>query len=66
MYHEVDVLRQGIATQCLSEELHALYSHCYVHALNLAVRDTIKQVKLHTKGYTGYVFGLKFQVFTKA
>ena len=39
-------VRHGVATQFLSEEPRALYNHCYGHALNLAVRDTIKQVKL--------------------
>ena len=39
-------IRQGVATQFLSEEPRALYSHCYGHALNLAVGDTIKQVRL--------------------
>lgn len=39
-------IRRGTATQFLSEEPCALYNHCYGHALNLAVGDTIKQVKL--------------------
>ena len=42
-------VRRDIATQFLSEEPCALYSHCYGHALNLAIGNTIKQV---TKGYT--------------
>jgi len=37
--------RQGTASQILSEELHALYSHCYGHSLNLAIEYTIKQIK---------------------
>ena len=37
-------IRQGTAAQFLLQELHALYNHCYDHALNLAVRDTIKQI----------------------
>lgn len=32
--------------QIMSEEPHALYTHCYGHALNLALGDTIKQLKL--------------------
>lgn len=39
-------IRRGVATQYLSEEPRALYNHCYGHVLNLAVGDTIKQVKL--------------------
>ena len=39
-------VRRGGATQFLTEEPRALYNHCYGHALNLAIGDTIKQVKL--------------------
>ena len=39
-------IRRGVAAQFLSDEPRSLYSHCYGHALNLAVGDTIKQVKL--------------------
>ena len=35
-------VRRGVATQLLTEEPHALYNHCYGHALNLAIGDTIK------------------------
>ena len=38
--------RSGTAVQIMSEEPRALYTHCYGHALNLAVGDTIKQLKL--------------------
>ena len=38
----VSGVRCGIATQFLSEEPHALYNHCYGHALNLAIGDTTK------------------------
>ena len=38
--------RSGMAVQIMSEEPCALYTHCYGHALNLAVGDTIKQLKL--------------------
>ena len=34
--------RNGVATKLLQEESHALYTHCYAQALNLAVADTIK------------------------
>ena len=45
-------VRRDIATQFLSEEPCALYNHCYGHASNLAIGNTIKQV---TKGYTWYL-----------
>ena len=38
--------RSGTAVQITSEEPRALYTHCYGHALNLAVGDTVKQQKL--------------------
>ena len=38
--------KTGVATKLLSEEKRAVYSHCYGHALNLAVADTIKQCKI--------------------
>lgn len=38
--------RSGVDTQILSEEKRALYTHCYGHALNLAVGTTIKQSKV--------------------
>ena len=36
----------GVATQLQSEERHALLTHCYGHALNLAVGDAVKQSKV--------------------
>ena len=30
----------------LAEEKHAIFTHCYPHALNLAVADTIKKCKI--------------------
>ena len=36
----------GIAKQIMDDEKHALYTHCYQHALNLAVLDTVKQSKV--------------------
>ena len=38
--------RRGTAAQFLAIEPRALYNHCYGHALNLAVGDTIKQIRL--------------------
>jgi len=38
--------RNGIATQILSEEPRAAFTHCYGHALNLAVSDTVKKNKI--------------------
>ena len=38
--------KSGVATQLLREESRAIYMHCYGHALNLAVGDTVKQCKL--------------------
>ena len=36
----------GVATQLLREEPHALFTHCYSHSLNLACFDAIKSVPL--------------------
>ena len=38
--------RSGVATQISREEKRALYTHCFWHALNLAVVDAIKQSKV--------------------
>ena len=38
--------RNGVAKQIMNEEKRALYTHCYGHALNLAVLDTVKQSKV--------------------
>ena len=38
--------RNGVAKLLLDEEPHALYTHCYGHALNLAVGDCVKQCGL--------------------
>ena len=35
--------RNGVAAQIIAEEKHAVYTHCYGHALNLAVGDALKQ-----------------------
>ena len=39
-------IRSGVATKVSSLEPRALYTHCYGHALNLAVQDVIKGTKL--------------------
>ena len=36
----------GVAKQLSDEEPRAIFTHCYGHALNLAVGDTIKKCKL--------------------
>ena len=38
--------RNGVAKKILEEENRALYTHCYGHALNLAVSDTMKKSKV--------------------
>ena len=38
--------RNGVATQIAKEEKRALYTHCFGHALNLAVADTLKHSKV--------------------
>ena len=39
-------VKSGVATQLCAEEKRALFTHCYCHALNLAIGDTIKQSKV--------------------
>ena len=36
--------RGGVARKIVDEESRALYTHCYGHALNLAVSDTVKKI----------------------
>ncbi len=38
--------RSGVSTQIAGIEPRALYTHCYGHALNLAIQDAIKGVKI--------------------
>ncbi len=38
--------KSGVATQLLNDEPRAVYIHCYGHALNLAVGDTVKGCKV--------------------
>jgi len=42
----MSVSRSGAASRLLGEEKHALYTHCYGHALNLAIGITLKQSKV--------------------
>ena len=35
-------IRSGVSTQIIKEEKRAVYTHCYAHALNLAIGETIK------------------------
>ena len=39
-------IKSGVAAQLCAEEKKALFTHCYCHALNLAIADTIKQSKV--------------------
>ena len=39
-------IRTGVATRINALESRALYTHCYGHALNLAVQDTLKRIKV--------------------
>ena len=39
-------IRSGVATMILKEEPRAILTHCYGHSLQLAVCDTVKQIKV--------------------
>ena len=39
-------IQTGVATRINALESRALYTHCYGHALNLAVQDTLKSNKV--------------------
>lgn len=39
-------IRSGVSTQITKEEKRAVYTHCYAHALNLAIGETIKHSKV--------------------
>ena len=39
-------IRSGVAKQIADIEPRAIFTHCYGHALNLAVADTVKQSKV--------------------
>ena len=36
----------GVAKQIKSEEMKVLFTHCFIHSLNLAVNDAIKASKV--------------------
>ncbi len=38
--------KKGVATTIIQKEPRAVYTHCYGHALNLAVCDTIRGCKV--------------------
>lgn len=38
--------KSGVATRIQQEEPRAIFTHCYGHALNLSVGDTIKSCKV--------------------
>ena len=38
--------KNGVAKQIIDKEARGVYTHCYGHALNLAVGDTVKQSKV--------------------
>ncbi len=38
--------RTGVAKQIADMEPHAIFLHCYGHALNLACQDTIRSIKV--------------------
>ena len=39
-------IRSGLAAKIINLESRALYTHCYGHALNLAVQDMLKNIKV--------------------
>ena len=39
-------VNNGVSTIIASKESRAIFTHCYGHALNLGVGDTIKQCQL--------------------
>jgi len=53
-------VRAGVATQFCEIEQQAVFTHCYGHALNLAVDDTMRQSKLlcHALDTVGEIFKL--------
>ena len=42
-------IRSGVATMILKEEPRAILTHCYGHSLQLAVCDTVKQIKVNAR-----------------
>ena len=49
--------KSGVATQIKSLNEKCLYTHCYGHALNLAIGDVIKSVKS-----LGETFGAAYEI----
>lgn len=45
--------QSGVAKRICDEEPRALYTHCYGHALNLAVADTVKTCKFMRNAMDG-------------
>ena len=39
-------IRSGVSTQIIKEEKRVVYTHCYVHALNLVIGETINHSKV--------------------
>ena len=48
--------RTGVATTIQQQEPRALYTHCYGHALNLAVQDSVKK-QFYSSRCFGYCAG---------
>ena len=44
--------KRGVAVKLQAEEPRALLTHCYGHALNLAVGDAMKQIKCAVMHWT--------------
>ena len=58
--------RNGVKSQILMQEPRALFTHCYGHALSLAVADSIKRVKgLQSVMDTTYEISKLFQYSPK-
>ena len=59
--------RKGVVTIITQEESRALYTHCYGHALNLAIADMVKQSKVCRDALdTAFEIANKaHQIFTK-
>ena len=43
---EMSGIKNGVAKRISDKEPHAVFTHCYGHALNLAVGDTVKSSKI--------------------
>ncbi len=46
--------RSGVAKRICDEEPRALYTHCYGHALNLAVADAVRACKFMRSAMDGW------------